>query len=112
MGDDNDDEDDHRFFDNDKDKQAIMKFGFVGIGIMGAGMANRLVGGGLDVTVWNRTASKAQFLVDQGAKLAASAKEVVEKCDITFACVSDPKAAENLVFCKDGVLEGVSKGKG
>lgn len=75
-------------------------------------MANRLVEGGQDVTVWNRTPAKAQFLVDKGAKLASTAAEVIQKCDITFACVTTPEVAENLVLGPGGVLEGMSEGKG
>jgi 3-hydroxyisobutyrate dehydrogenase-like beta-hydroxyacid dehydrogenase len=79
---------------------------------MGNGMIRRLLAAGLDVTVWNRTAAKCEPLVAAGAKAVGSAKEVVEACDITFSCVSDPAAAEDLVFMENGVLAGITAGKG
>lgn len=86
-------------------------YGFLGLGIMGNGMVHCLLNGGLDVTVWNRTASKCEPYVEAGAKVATTAKEVIEKCDITFACVSDPAAALALVTMENGVLDGISEGK-
>jgi 3-hydroxyisobutyrate dehydrogenase-like beta-hydroxyacid dehydrogenase len=65
-----------------------------------------------DVTVWNRSPEKCEPLVAAGAKSAATAKECVEACDITFSCVSDPAAAEALVFMKNGILSGITAGKG
>jgi len=86
-------------------------YGFLGLGIMGNGMVRCLLAGGLDVTVWNRTPAKCAPYVELGAKTASTAKEVIEKCDITFSCVSDPEAALQLVTMENGVLAGISAGK-
>lgn len=89
----------------------MMKYGFLGIGIMGQAMAKNLISAGLDVTVWNRTKEKCSPLVDLGAHLGASPGEVTAQCDITFAMVSDPAAAAALFFDDGGVLEGIAPGK-
>ncbi len=89
----------------------MTKYGFLGIGIMGKAMAANLLQAGLDVTVWNRSRNKCTPLVDLGAQLGETAADVVSKCDITFAMVSDPAAAEDLCFGKDGVLDAISEGK-
>eukprot|EP00928_Gymnodinium_smaydae_P050921 TRINITY_DN34454_c0_g1_i1.p1 TRINITY_DN34454_c0_g1~~TRINITY_DN34454_c0_g1_i1.p1 ORF type:complete len:298 (-),score=81.02 TRINITY_DN34454_c0_g1_i1:62-955(-) len=85
--------------------------GYLGMGIMGSAMAGRLVDAGFSVTVWNRSSEKCQPLVEKGAKLGASPKEVVETCDITFACTSDPASARAVVFGEGGVLEGITAGR-
>lgn len=90
----------------------MQHYGFLGIGIMGQAMAANLLTAGCDVTVWNRTAKRCEPLVDMGARLGNNPAEVVAGCDITFAMVSDPAAAEQLCFGPDGVLAGISPGKG
>jgi 3-hydroxyisobutyrate dehydrogenase-like beta-hydroxyacid dehydrogenase len=87
-------------------------YGFIGLGIMGAPMAANLVSAGHTVTVWNRTAEKCETLVALGAKQAFTAAEAVAASEITFAMLSDPMAAERVVFGPDGVLEGLVPGKG
>ena len=89
----------------------MTKYGFLGLGIMGKAMATNLINAGFDVTVWNRTVAACRPLTDLGAKQGKTAADVVANCDITFAMVSDPKAAKALCFGKNGVLEGISKGK-
>ena len=61
--------------------------GFIGIGIMGSGMAANLVRAGHDVVVWNRTRSKAETVV--GASVADTPHDVFDRCDIVMICVSD-----------------------
>lgn len=90
----------------------MQKVGYLGLGIMGSAMAHNLVKAGFDVTVWNRTAARCAPLVEAGAKQAATAAEVVASCPMTFACVSDPAAAEALCFGPEGVLEGIAEGHG
>jgi len=89
----------------------MTKYGFLGLGIMGSAMAANLVKAGFDVTVWNRTTEKCTPLVDLGAKLGTTPADVAAGCDITFGMVSDPAAAKDLCFGRDGVLEGISTGK-
>ena len=88
------------------------KYGFLGLGIMGAPMAANLVRAGHEVIVWNRTAGKCAPLLDLGAQQASTAAEAVAESDITFAMLADPAAAESVVFGPAGVLEGMSTGKG
>ncbi|MBA3389857.1 MAG: NAD(P)-binding domain-containing protein, partial [Rubrobacter sp.] len=65
------------------------RIGFIGLGIMGAGMARNLLRAGFDLQVWNRTASRMQPLVDEGAKPATSPAGLAAECDIIITCVSD-----------------------
>ncbi|XP_029432522.1 putative oxidoreductase GLYR1 isoform X2 [Rhinatrema bivittatum] len=81
------------------------KIGFLGLGLMGSGIVSNLLKMGHTVTVWNRTAEK------EGARLGRTPAEVVSTCDITFACVSDPKASKDLVLGPSGVLQGIRPGK-
>ncbi len=90
----------------------MAQYGFLGLGIMGAPMAANLIRAGHEVTVWNRTAEKCDPLVSMGAKQADTAKEAVAGADITFAMLSDPAAVEAVMLDPDGVLEGISAGKG
>ncbi|KFQ13428.1 Putative oxidoreductase GLYR1, partial [Leptosomus discolor] len=76
------------------------KIGFLGLGLMGSGIVSNLLKMGHTVTVWNRTAEKCDLFIQEGARLGRTPAEVVSTCDITFACVSDPKAA------KDGIRPG------
>ncbi|CAE7195195.1 GLYR1 [Symbiodinium natans] len=85
--------------------------GYLGMGIMGTAMAGRLVDAGYPVTVWNRSRDKCAPLEAKGAKVAETAQEVVETCDVTFACTSDPISARAVVFGEKGVLAGITKGK-
>jgi len=85
--------------------------GYLGMGIMGTAMSGRLIDAGFKVTVWNRSVEKCKPLELKGAKVAKTPKEVIESCDITFACTSDPTSAREVVFGHDGVLAGISAGR-
>ncbi|XP_071300761.1 cytokine-like nuclear factor N-PAC isoform X4 [Agelaius tricolor] len=87
------------------------KIGFLGLGLMGSGIVSNLLKMGHTVTVWNRTAEKCDLFIQEGARLGRTPAEVVSTCDITFACVSDPKAAKDLVLGPSGVLQGIRPGK-
>ncbi|UFS70404.1 NAD(P)-dependent oxidoreductase [Geomonas sp. RF6] len=89
-----------------------MKYGFLGLGIMGSAMAANLVRAGFDVTVWNRNAAKCDQLVALGAKRGMTPKEVASTCDITIAMLADPEAALQVALGKDGVVEGIGEGRG
>jgi len=88
-----------------------MKLGYVGIGLMGKPMVLRLLAAGHEVTVWNRSRDKLAPVVEKGAKAAASPAEVARASEIVMMCVTDQRAAEQVLFGKDGVLEGGAKGK-
>jgi len=82
------------------------------MGIMGVPMIKNLLAAGFEVTVWNRTASKCDPALEAGASLGATAKAVVERCDITFAMLADPEAALAVATGPEGVAAGMTKGKG
>lgn len=84
--------------------------GFVGLGIMGAGMAANLHKAGHTLTVWNRTPAKAEPLRDAGAAVAASPSAVAEASDVTFVCVSDTPDVEAVLFGDDGIAAGAESG--
>lgn len=74
-------------------------------------MAMSMIRTGHDVSVWNRTADKTKPLGDMGAKIYDTKRQIVENCDIVFACVSDPKAARDVVFGTDGILKYINSEK-
>jgi 3-hydroxyisobutyrate dehydrogenase-like beta-hydroxyacid dehydrogenase len=82
--------------------------GFIGIGIMGSGMARNLVGAGFDVVVWNRTRSRAEAI--DGAEVAESPADVAGRCAVTLICVSDTPDVEAVVHGDDGILAGLRQG--
>src|SRR5881296_1261697 len=86
-----------------------MKVGFIGLGHMGTGMAANLLRAGHEVTVYNRSASRARALVEQGAHAAA---RVADACrgDAVITMLADDGAVENVVFGEDGVIEAMRKG--
>ena len=86
------------------------RLGFVGLGIMGAGMAANLIRAGHQVTVWNRTQAKADPLVELGATAASSPKAVATGSDVVFVCVSDTPDVEAVLFGADGVADGLTTG--
>ena len=87
------------------------KVGFIGLGIMGRGMTRNLMNKGFDVTVWNRTSSRMDEFVNDGARAASSPKEVAESCDIIMICVSDTPDVEAVVQGESGILAGLRAGK-
>src|ERR1700722_18744255 len=93
-------------------REAEMKptIGFIGLGLMGGPMASNLVKAGLPVTVWNRTASKAESLVKLGAKLAANPREVAPQADVLITIVSDPAALEEGLCGANGAMEALRRG--
>jgi len=86
------------------------KLGFIGLGIMGGGMAANLLRAGHDVTVWNRTASRMEPLVEMGATAAGSPREVAERSTVVMICVSDTPDVVAVTEGPDGVLAGLSAG--
>jgi len=87
------------------------KIGFLGLGIMGRGMARNLIKAGFDVTVWNRTAARTDEFVQAGAKAGATPAAVAAACDIVFVCVSDTPDVEQVIFGENGASGGLSAGK-
>ncbi|HTS20473.1 MAG TPA: NAD(P)-dependent oxidoreductase [Casimicrobiaceae bacterium] len=82
---------------------ASARVGWIGIGRMGYAMAERLAKAGADLTVWNRTRSKAEPLAAHGAKIAASLPEIAS-CEIVFCMVSAWKDVQEVVAGRGGLL--------
>ncbi|MEA1903481.1 MAG: NAD(P)-dependent oxidoreductase [Actinomycetota bacterium] len=85
----------------------MTRLGYVGLGIMGHGMAANLIEAGHPLTVWNRTVSKAD---DLNASVVSTAREVGPASDIVFVCVSDTADVEEVVFGDFGVIHGMTDG--
>ena len=84
--------------------------GLIGLGLMGRPMGMNLIKAGYALTVWNRTASRADELVAAGAKLAKSPQEVAAACDFLLTIVSDPPAVEEVLWGSGGALQALKRG--
>ena len=89
----------------------MANLGFVGLGVMGGNMVKRLLEKGHTVTGYNRTRSKAQWLLDQGMKWADSPRAVAAAAEFTFSMVSNSASLEAIANGPDGVLAGLGPGK-
>lgn len=87
-----------------------MKVAFIGLGNMGSGIAQCVLNGGFDLTVWNRTAAKMEPLVAKGAKAAATAKEAVSGADVVITSLMDDQSILDNVQAADGILAGMKPG--
>lgn len=85
-----------------------MNVAFVGLGKMGSGMARNLLRAGYQVTVYNRTRSKADPLAADGARVADSLADAVRDCEAVVTMLADDDAVEQAVF-GDGGLASVMK---
>jgi 3-hydroxyisobutyrate dehydrogenase-like beta-hydroxyacid dehydrogenase len=85
--------------------------GFVGLGVMGSRMVPRLLAAGHTVTGYNRTKSKAQWLLDAGMKWADTPRAVAEAAKITFTMVTNTEALYAVSGGPNGILAGLSAGK-
>ena len=93
------------------DEGSTEKLGYLGLGMMGFPMTQRLVAAGHDVTVWNRSSGKAAALVEAGAKLASFPREVAANASIIFMCLTDAAVVEDVVFGPDGLATADGAGK-
>lgn len=89
----------------------MAKVGFVGLGVMGGGIARRLLDTGHDLAGWNRTQEKATSLVEAGLVWCDSPREVAERSDVVFSMVTNVAALEAITDGPDGILAGLSPGK-
>lgn len=86
------------------------RLGFVGLGVMGGAMAAHLLEAGYPLTVYNRTRSKADALLDKGAEWADLPREVALESDLVFSMVGFPKDVEEVCLGENGILKGLRKG--
>ena len=89
----------------------MANLGFVGLGAMGGRMVERLIAKGHTVAGYNRTKSKAQWLIDKGMKWADSPRACASGADTTFVMVTDTAALESIAEGPDGLLAGLAPGK-
>ena len=89
----------------------MAELGYVGLGVMGGRMAKRLLDAGHRVTGFNRTRSKAEWLIEAGMEWADSPREVAEAAEITLSMVTDTKALRAIAEGPDGIIAGLSSGK-
>ena len=88
----------------------MAELGFVGLGVMGGGIAKRLLDAGHNVTGWNRTRDKAQWLIDAGLRWADSPRAVAAASEVTFTMVTNTAAVRAVTEGPDGILSGLRPG--
>jgi 3-hydroxyisobutyrate dehydrogenase-like beta-hydroxyacid dehydrogenase len=84
--------------------------GLIGLGLMGHPMGANLLKAGHELTVWNRTASRGDDLVAQGAKRAATPRDLAAASEVVLTIVSDPPALESVLWGETGVFSGLRRG--
>lgn len=84
--------------------------GLIGLGLMGKPMGRNLLKAGFSLTVWNRTASKADDLLHEGARWGDSPREVASASEVVITIVSDPPALESVLWGATGALDGLRQG--
>lgn len=87
-----------------------MAVAYLGLGIMGGGMARNLLAAGHDLVVWNRTPAKAEALTASGAIAASHPADAVRSAETVLLCVSDTPDVEDLVHRPDGILTALRPG--
>jgi 3-hydroxyisobutyrate dehydrogenase len=88
----------------------MQKAALLGLGIMGQGLAGNLLNKGFELTVWNRTAAKAEVLTARGAKLADTPRQAAAGAEVVIAIVGDDAASRAVWLGADGALAGASPG--
>ncbi|MAN74767.1 MAG: hypothetical protein CME85_09240 [Henriciella sp.] len=83
---------------------ARLKIGYIGLGDIGAPMAERIAAAGWPLTVWNRTRDKMQPLLTAGAEAATSPSEIAETCDVIFTCLGSVSAMHEVMSGEQGLL--------
>jgi 3-hydroxyisobutyrate dehydrogenase-like beta-hydroxyacid dehydrogenase len=89
----------------------MANLGFIGLGVMGGRMVKRLLDAGHSITGYNRTKSKAQWLLDAGMKWADSPRAVAEPCDLVLSMIANNSALRAVTEGSDGILAGLRAGK-
>lgn len=89
----------------------MANIGYIGLGVMGSQMVVRLLDKGHAVTGYNRTRSKAQWLIDRGMKWAESPRAVCASADTIISMVTNSEALQDVANGPNGMLEGLTAGK-
>ena len=85
-----------------------MRIGFIGLGRMGTGMAQRLLAAGHTVAVYNRTAQRAERLLEKGAVVAETPEAAARGAEAVVTMLADDSAVEHAVFAADGILDALA----
>ena len=88
----------------------MTKVGIIGTGMLGEAVGLHLLNSNYNVTVFNRTKEKTQKLVQAGATLANSPKEVAEKSELVITVVRDGEAVNQVAFGENGIISGKHDG--
>jgi len=88
----------------------MTKVGIIGTGMLGEAVGLHLLNSNYNVTVFNRTKEKTQKLVQAGAILANSPKEVAEKSELVITVVRDGEAVNQVAFGENGIISGKHDG--
>jgi 3-hydroxyisobutyrate dehydrogenase-like beta-hydroxyacid dehydrogenase len=89
----------------------MAKVGFVGLGVMGSRVAKRLLDAGHTVSGYNRTKSKADWLLKEGMLWADSPRQAAQASDFVFSMVTNTKALQAVAEGPEGILSGLAAGK-
>ena len=88
-----------------------MKVGFIGLGNVGGKLAGSLLRNKFDLTVRDLDENLTKPFVEQGAKIANTAKELAEKVDLIITCLPSPEICSEVMEGSDGILNGLSENK-
>ena len=88
----------------------MAEVGYIGLGVMGGGVAKRLLDAGHHVTGWNRTKEKAQWLLDAGMRWGESPRDVAARSDVVFTMVTNTAAVQAVTEGADGIVAGLRPG--
>jgi 3-hydroxyisobutyrate dehydrogenase len=83
-----------------------MKIGIAGVGKMGQAVAQRLMGLGHELSVWNRSPSRADALVAAGARRVERVAQLAGSCDVVISLLTDAPAIEAVYTGPEGLLQG------
>lgn len=83
----------------------MVKIGFIGTGVMGRSIIKNMREKGLEVSIYSRTKSKAQELIDSGVAWYSTPKELVDSCELIFTMVGFPTDVESVYFGEEGIFQ-------
>ncbi len=86
----------------------LKKIGFIGTGIMGSAMVGHLMDAGFEVSVYNRTKSKAEKLIERGARWCETAGECAKNQDVVITIVGYPKDVEQVYLSDGGIIDSAA----
>src|SRR5271163_4073996 len=89
----------------------MKRIGFIGLGVMGGGIAGTLLKAGYDLTIWSRNPDQGKSLVKRGAKAAPNIAATVKDAEVVMYSLSNDRAIEEVVFGSGGVLASIHSGQ-